>query len=197
MQTHLEFFNQLAPRWDSMRSPERLRQIERLLDRFKLTWQSAPSILDVGSGTGLLLPLLQAYAPAARIVGLDLAQDMLSRARDRAGSAALLQASGQHLPLVEASFKVVIYHAVLPHLLNPPAALAEAQRVLQPGGTLLIFHEISRAEVNAIHRQVGGAIAADHMPLPTELRGWLVQAGFTAIHLEDAPSHFLAAAQKE
>lgn len=195
MQTHRAFFEELAPRWDSMRTPARMNRLHQLLDRFKLTWQSAQSILDVGTGTGLLLPILHQRAPQARLAAIDLAGAMLSRARLRREQAHLAQADAQRLPFAPGAFDVVLCHAVLPHLSNQPAALTGFHRILSPGGVLLVLHEISRAEVNAIHQQVGGAIHADRVPLAGQLQRWLEAAGYRVILADDSPRHYLVVAQ--
>jgi len=196
MQTYQEFFDDLAIRWDSMQSPERIRRLQYLLAQFEQLWQNARTILDVGTGTGALLPLLPTYAPNAKIVAMDLSPEMLSRAKSRPGSAPLLQANGLQLPFATDTFSVAICHAVFPHFSDKPAALLDLRRVLVPGGTLLILHEISREQVNTIHRRVQGPINSDRVPLADEMRSLLVAAGFEEILVEDATDHYLAVAKK-
>ncbi|GAB4436701.1 MAG: methyltransferase domain-containing protein [Anaerolineae bacterium] len=195
MEQHQQFFEALAPRWDGMQTPEREAKLWRLVVRFRLMWQAAGSVLEVGCGTGRLLPLLARVAPQARLVAVDLAAAMLHRARQRPAPAMLVQASGQFLPLAAGRFQVVMCHGVFPHFPDGLAALAEMGRMLRPGGTLIILHEIGRQQVNAIHRQVGGAIAADRLPPAAEMGALLAQAGFAVVQLEDAAGHYLAVGQ--
>ena len=69
-------------------------------------------------------------------------------------------------------------------------------RKMVPGGTLLILHEISREQVNAIHQRVQGIINSDRVPPAAEMRSLLVAAGFEEIQVEDATDHYLAVARK-
>lgn len=196
MQTYQEFFDNLATRWNSMQSPERITKLQYLLAQFAPLWQNTRTILDVGTGTGALLPLLPNYAPQAKITAMDLSPEMLSRAKSRPGNTPLLQANGQQLPFAANTFSVTVCHAVFPHFPDKPAALLDLRRVLVSGGTLLILHEISREQVNAIHQRVQGPINNDRVPPADEMRSLLVTAGFEEIQVEDATDHYLAVAKK-
>jgi SAM-dependent methyltransferase len=90
-------------------------------------------VADVGTGTGALLSAIRAAAPAARVVALDASAEMLRIARTRRGAPAVL-ADALALPLPDASADAVILAYVLFHLADPPRAIAEAARVLRPGG---------------------------------------------------------------
>jgi SAM-dependent methyltransferase len=94
--------------------------------------------LDVGCGTADLV--LAGFRRGRRIVGVDIAFRWLVVARrrlQRAGVAApLVCCNGEHLPFVERSFARVVSLGTLEHCLDADALVAEAARVLQPGGRL-------------------------------------------------------------
>jgi len=90
-------------------------------------------VADVGAGTGALLGAIRSAAPAAQVVALDASAEMLQIARTRRGAAAVL-ADALALPLADATADAVILAYVLFHLTDPPLAIAEAARVLRPGG---------------------------------------------------------------
>jgi len=90
-------------------------------------------IADVGAGTGALLGVVRSAAPDVRVVALDASAEMLRLARTRRGAAAV-RADALALPLADATADAVILAYVLFHLTDPPLALAEARRVLHPGG---------------------------------------------------------------
>ena len=98
-------------------------------------------LLDIGTGTGRILELLAPHSE--RSIGLDVDHDMLVLARAALGEAQLSQASVRHgdlhrPPFEAASFDVAVMHHVL-HLLDDPGeAVADAARLLRPGGRLLI-----------------------------------------------------------
>jgi phosphatidylethanolamine/phosphatidyl-N-methylethanolamine N-methyltransferase len=95
-------------------------------------------VLLLGVGTGLDLPHLPSQH---RYVGLDLTASMLKRARPRAAGLhfAPLRGDVQRLPFHDASFDVAVLHLILAVVPAPTLCLAEAVRVLKPGGELLVF----------------------------------------------------------
>jgi ArsR family transcriptional regulator len=140
------------------------------------------SLLDLGTGTGRLLEL---FAPLyARAIGVDASPAMLAVARanlDRAGltNAQVRLGDIQHLPFGRNSFDVVTIHQVLHYLDEPERAIAEAARVLRPGGRLLIVdfapHDLEFLREKHAHRRLGFARPA--------MRQWIEAPG---LELESA-----------
>lgn len=134
-------------------------------------------LLDIGTGTGRLLELVAPRVDSA--LGVDASRDMLALARARlaerglAGRCAVRQADMYRLPLPDAAFDAVSLQMVLHYAEDPPAALAEAARVLKPGGALLIadlaVHDRAELLERHKHRWPGFDDAA--------LAGWLGEAG--------------------
>jgi phosphatidylethanolamine/phosphatidyl-N-methylethanolamine N-methyltransferase len=100
-------------------------------------------VLLLGVGTGLDLPHLPAHH---RYVGIDLTAAMLVRARPRAAGLhfAPLRGDVQRLPFHNASFDSIVLHLILAVVPQPSLCLAEAARVLKPGGQLLVFDKFLR-----------------------------------------------------
>lgn len=121
--------------------PERLRWLTGLLDA-----HPEERVADLGCGTGAVLALLAREAPGLELVGLDLSAAVLRAAAEalRAGSGGtwlLVQADlGRAIPLADQSVDRAICHNVLESLPEPQALLAEAARVLRPGGRLVLSH---------------------------------------------------------
>lgn len=100
------------------------------------------NILDVGSGAGQILGhLLKTSRPSARLVAFDLSTEMLRRAKTRLRDRRPAYVSGDitRLPFAERSFDCITCGWVLEHLTDPTPALREFERVLQPGGSLLLL----------------------------------------------------------
>lgn len=120
------------------------------------------ALLDLGTGTGRLLEL---FAPLyRRAVGVDASTAMLAVARanlDRAGigDAQVRLGDIYNLSLPRNAFDVVTIHQVLHYLDEPERAVAEAARVLSPGGRLLIVdfapHELEFLRERHAHRRLG------------------------------------------
>ena len=94
-------------------------------------------VLELGCGTGALLPHLA--APGRTLLGLDASAAMLRRARTRVtdGAAGLLCGRAQSLPLPAAAVDCIVATFPAPYIVDP-ATLAEVRRVLTPTGRLLI-----------------------------------------------------------
>jgi SAM-dependent methyltransferase len=90
-------------------------------------------VLDVGAGTGALVPAIRSAAPRGAVVGIDPAREMLVKAR-RVTSLAAVEADACTLPVRDGSVDAVLLAFVLFHLEVPARAVAEAARVLVPGG---------------------------------------------------------------
>jgi SAM-dependent methyltransferase len=92
-----------------------------------------PLVADVGGGAGALMGAIRSAAPRARVVTLDASAQMLRAARARRGASAVV-ADALALPFPDESVDAVILAYVLFHLADPWQAVAQAARVLRPGG---------------------------------------------------------------
>jgi ubiquinone/menaquinone biosynthesis C-methylase UbiE len=93
----------------------------------------ARRVLDVGAGAGALTDAIRAAAPEAAVIGIDVAEGMLSVARARRKLSGIVAEAGR-LPVASGGVDAVVLAYVLFHLLDPHAALAEAARILRRGG---------------------------------------------------------------
>lgn len=116
--------------------------LEELSRRLAATYQEAQTVLDMGSGTGLGLPLLAGRYPEAHLLALDLAEGMVRHARERyrdQGSApAWLVGDAEALPLAASSVDLVFSSLAVQWCENPAAVFYELARVIAPGGRLLL-----------------------------------------------------------
>jgi ubiquinone/menaquinone biosynthesis C-methylase UbiE len=104
------------------------------------------TVIDIGCGTGSLAIALARRAPQLRIVGVDGDLDMLARAEAKLAQSGpgarvdWVQGRAERLPCEHASADVAALTLVLHHLapVGKEAALSEAQRVLRPGGRLVV-----------------------------------------------------------
>src|SRR2546429_3932919 len=90
-------------------------------------------LLDLACGTGLATA--RAAAMAARATGVDFSPEMISEARRRHPAIEFCLGDAEALPFADASFDAVIANFGIHHVERPERAIAEARRVLAPGGT--------------------------------------------------------------
>ncbi|TPE59084.1 metalloregulator ArsR/SmtB family transcription factor [Sandaracinobacter neustonicus] len=119
-------------------------------------------LLDIGTGTGRVLELLAGQTESA--TGIDRSPEMLRLARGKlAGrgnqSAELRQSDMGALPFADASFETVTLHHVLHFADEPAAVIAEAARLVVPGGRLLVAdyaaHELEELRTRFHHSRLG------------------------------------------
>lgn len=158
------YFRKNAQRWGELRSlhVEEARVEAELLRR--LPAAGIADLLDIGTGTGRILELVAGRV--GRGIGIDLSRDMLIVARANLQSAGLAncqvrQADMYRLPWTAPSFDAVTLHRVLHFAEDPARVIAEAARVLRPGGRLLIVdfapHALERLRSEHAHRRLGFA----------------------------------------
>ena len=97
------------------------------------------SLLDLGCGTGALTEMIAREFPEAKLAGLDLSDKMIAKAQEkRITNCEFMVGDGEQLPYSDNSFEALICVLSIHHHPNSNQTLAEMQRVLKPGGTLII-----------------------------------------------------------
>lgn len=168
-----EFFDRAAAGWDD----ERSESLGRFAGRLALggLLPRNLTVLDLGTGTGGLLPLLGRRVD--RVVAVDMSMGMLRRARarwtDGEVPVALVRGDAESLPLPEGTVDGVVANMILHHLSRPETVLREIARVLRPEGRAVIVDFAAHEETWLLqeegHRWAGFAEA--------QLAGWCVDSG--------------------
>ncbi|HEX8301587.1 metalloregulator ArsR/SmtB family transcription factor [Sphingomonas sp.] len=178
-----EWFEANAAQWDAIRSLHVAdSEVEAAMAR-ALGDAAIGSLIDIGTGTGRMLEL---FAPQARhALGIDRSSEMLRLARAKLserglGNAELRQADLYALPLPDGGADAAILHHVLHFAQQPGAAVAEAARVLSPGGRLLIadFAPHDREELRSrdAHTRLGFS--------DEQMLGWFAAHGLGPVQVE-------------
>ncbi len=181
--TAAAYFKANAAEWERIRAlhaPE--KDVETAIAHHLMA-RPVENFLDAGTGTGRMLELIAPHAK--RAVGIDVSPDMLAIARDRLLRADIHNAQVRlgdtyRLPFLNGApgngFDVVLFHQVLHYLDDPGAAVAEAARVMVPGGLLLIADFASHQEEflreEFAHRRLGFS--------DWEVEGWFTAAGLVS-----------------
>lgn len=170
------YFAAHAAEWDAIRSLHVAesaveKAIQRLLGRAPVG-----RLVDIGTGTGRMIELVGRNADSA--LGVDRSPEMLRMARAKLAEAGLDRAELRQgdmyaLPLAAATADTVILHQVLHYAHQPAAAIAEAARLLDDGGRLLIVdfdrHEKEELRTRDAHVRLGFD--------DTQIAGWFAAAG--------------------
>ncbi len=158
------YFAVHAADWDELRSLHIAEsEVEAAIER-TLADKDIGRLIDIGTGTGRMMELFAPRAESA--LGIDRSPEMLRLARVKlteAGldNAELRQGDMYSLPVATGAADTVIIHQVLHYAQQPAAAIAEAGRLLAPGGRLLIVdfapHEREDLRDRAAHARLGFA----------------------------------------
>lgn len=178
------YFSSNAAEWDELR---RLHVSEEKVEAALLDLigkKPIDSLLDLGTGTGRILQLLDGRYRKA--IGIDASRDMLSVARSNLDKSGLARASVRHgdifnLPLDGQDFDLITIHQVLHFLDEPQSAVKEAASVLRPGGRLAIVdfapHDLEYLRENHAHSRLGFSHEV--------MKSWLEKAGLTVENVVD------------
>jgi arsenite methyltransferase len=146
------------------------------------------TVLDLGSGGGIdVLLSARRVGPAGKAYGLDMTDEMLALANENKRKAGLenvefLKGEIEQIPLPDNAVDVIISNCVINLSVDKARVLAEAFRVLKPGGRFAVSDVVKRQEVEFDVELWAGCIAgARH---EDEYRRLLAHAGFEAIDIE-------------
>jgi SAM-dependent methyltransferase len=128
--------------------PERLREI---VHAARIT--PSDSVVDIGTGTGILLPLIQEYSPA-RIYANDLSQAMLDSVKEQHPSVTRLPGDVSDLDLADESLDVAFINACYSNVIDKHKTFGNIQRMFRPGGRLIISHPLGRSFVAVLKQKV-------------------------------------------
>ena len=193
---HRQFFDEAAVEWDASEVEGTHSHLREIVAGLGI--EPGSTVLDVGTGTGALVPLLlEATDGKGQIVALDFSGEMLRRAQAKGRPVAYVQGDAQRLPFRAETFDWVICNAVFPHFPDKRRALNEASRVLREGGRLVICHTASRQTINEFHHSAGGVVAHDTIPDEKVMRQLLREAGLGEVRVWDEPDRYLALGRRE
>lgn len=193
---HRAFFNALAEKWDTICCHDRNR-VNRILDMAEVA--PGDTVLDVGTGTGILIPFLQERIGATGYIdAVDIAEAMLAVARGKTSGQNVTFIHGDILKLdIEPEYyHQVLCYSVFPHFLDKLGALIVLSRFLKPEGRLTVCHSQGRDAINRLHRNFAPAIADDHLPSLETVVGLFIAAGLEPVCGVDNDELFVISGRK-
>jgi len=191
-----DFFNSLANSWDA-RCPHDMKKVEYILDLLGI--REGNRILDVGTGTGVLVPgLSRRVADAGFVKAVDVAEKMIEIARSKHAfsnvgfhCADALEESDD-----DAQYDHIICYSMFPHFPDQIEAVKKLSAKLKTGGKLAICHSESRNAINALHARAASTVTSDKLPDMPTLRRFFADSGLKIAHEIDTEEMFVIAGQK-
>ena len=193
------FFNKAAETWDErFYTPSLASFLEKLVPQFGL--EAGQTILDVGTGTGVLIPyLIKEVGPSGSVTAIDYSENMVQICKTKHGHLENVTVEVKNIEEDASppeSFDVVVCFGVFPHLENKEKTLKNINCMLKPVGTLVIAHALSSEEIKAHHKNAPSVVCHDMLPEMAEMKPLLERTGFSGISIKDEPGCHLCISHK-
>ena len=194
-----EYFDKAASIWDKLfLTPSLSSFLEKLVPQFEL--KIGQNVLDVGTGTGVLIPYLsKSVGPEGTVTAIDYSEKMAQMCKIKYShlkNVTVKVTNIEKYTFTPKSIDAVICFGVFPHLVNKEKVLQNINNMLKITGNLIIAHALSSGELKSHHKRVSAHVANDMLPGKIEMTKLLEQAGFTKISIKDEPGCYLCIAHK-
>ena len=195
-----EFFNKAVDTWDERFCTPRLTSfLEKFVPEFGL--ETGQKVLDVGTGTGVLIPyLIKEIGPSGSVTAIDFSENMVQACKTKHSHlknvTIAVEDIEKEVVFPPETFDAVICFGVFPHLEKKEKALQNINRMLKADSTLVIAHALSSEEIKAHHKNASSAVCHDMLPEMPKLKQLLEKTGFSGISIKDEPGCYLCISHK-
>jgi ubiquinone/menaquinone biosynthesis C-methylase UbiE len=169
--------------------PERLEKIV-----LSAEIAAGDTVLDVGSGTGILIPLIQGYMPR-RIYACDLSEAMLEQLGKNYPDVETILADVRDLSLPEGHIDVVFINACYPNIVDKSGAFTNMSRMMKPDGRIVISHPLGKAFVQTLSEKAPFPLG--DFPEESEAGALLKPFGFEIKGFIDEPQLYILVVSKK
>jgi len=185
-------FNELVDVFDRPQPPEVMARLREIVASAQLS--PGAVVLDVGTGVGVLVPLIQSYQPAA-VLACDVAEKMLQRVHDKYPAVRTFHTDVASLALASTSVDAIFINGMYGNIADKPAACSNAARMLRSGGRLVVSHPEGRAFVDQL--RASSDLFIESLPTKEEFEALLEPLGLEIIAYRDEPKLYLMVARKK
>ena len=194
--SQVDFFNSIAKDWDNIIEVNE-GKINYLLS--KLNLKEDDTILDIGTGTGVLIPFLINLSPKGLIKGVDISKGMLDIARDKFKNISNVQfelCDVENDNLLDKYDKIILY-SMYPHLENKTRTIVNlVEHNLKDNGILMIAHSSSREFLNNMHKRTDERVSDSLLMEVNEQRDIFINIGLNVIDAFENDEMYYVVIQK-
>jgi len=150
--------------------------------------RNGEAVLDAGTGTGILVPIIQSYRPG-RIFACDLSGEMLKQLRKNYSDVTTILSDVRDLTLPDASINAVFINACYPNIVDKAGAFENIARMMRLAGRVIISHPLGKRFVDCLRRN--SPFPFDDFPEASEAQELFAPFGFTAELLVDETALYI------
>jgi len=187
------FFDSMAYKWDEIVEHDS-NKIISVLESLEI--RSSDNILDIGTGTGVLIPfLLDRLGMCGSITAMDISSKMLEIAKLKYSSNQVEFIKQDFLKAdMQESFDIVLCYSCFPHFNDKRKAVEKMLKLLKKGGKLAIFHSEGREKIDRLHSNMNNQVQKDRLPAAEELISMIESYGGRVVHIEDSEKIYVIVA---
>lgn len=168
--------------------PERL---EKIVAHGRIT--RGDTVLDVGSGTGILIPIIKKYRPGC-IHACDLSEEMLKQLKTNYPDVKTIMADVRDISLPEGSIDAAFINACYPNIVDKTGAFSNLSRMMKANGRIVISHPMGKLFIRSLKEVV--SFPLDEFPEKTEADDLFKPFGFEIETFIDEPELYILVAIK-
>jgi ubiquinone/menaquinone biosynthesis C-methylase UbiE len=192
-----DFFNEKAEIWDEI-TVHNLEKVQYITEMLGI--HSDDRILDVGTGTGIMIPFYEKYLVNGSVVAVDYSEKMIEVARskypEKTHPKISYLVSNVYDLKYDAEFDLVVCYSCFPHLIDKPLAIKILSRALKKGGCLAVAHSDSAEKINGIHMNSGVEVGNDLLPSMELLKQMIKESGLEVTFERNDENYFICIVRK-
>ncbi|MCG6973822.1 MAG: class I SAM-dependent methyltransferase [Desulfobacterales bacterium] len=167
------------------------KRLEKIVAHGRIT--RGDTVLDVGSGTGILIPIIKKYRPGC-IHACDLSEEMLKQLRTNYPDVKAIMADVRDISLPEGSIDAAFINACYPNIVDKAGAFSNLSRMMKAKRRIVISHPMGKSFIRSLKEVV--SFPLDDFPEKTEAGALLKPFGFEIDTFIDEPEIYILVATR-